>query len=112
MELLTGWLMITINELRLVVQFWTLGMPAALLTPLVFLGCAALQYLLLWQDGIRKWLLPLLFAGILLAGNASIFLIRSYAALLIVIGMCFAMAALLGALVGTALFQIWTRVRS
>ena len=105
--------MYLLNVLKNVVQFWTLGMPLSVVLPAVFLVSAILHGLMLWSMESRiKWMIPVLSAGILLAGEVSIWLIRSYMALLIIAVMHFAMAALLGALFGTLLYKLWTKVRS
>ena len=105
--------MYLLNVLKNLVQFWTLGMPLSILFPVVFLVSAILHGLMLWSMESRiKWMIPVLSAGILLIGEVSIWLIRSYMALLIIAVMHFAMTALLGALFGTLLYKLWTKVRS
>lgn len=105
--------MYLLNVLKNLVQFWTLGMPLSVVLPAVFLVSAILHGLMNWSMESRiKWMIPVLSAGILLAGEVSIWLIRSYMALLIIAVMHFAMAALLGALFGTLLYKLWTKVRS
>ena len=105
--------MYLLNVLKNLVQFWTLGMPLSILFPVVFIVSAILHGLMRWSMESRiKWMIPALSAGILLIGEVSIWLIRSYMALLIIAVMHFAMAALLGALVGTLFYKLWTKVRS
>lgn len=105
--------MYILNVLKNLVQFWTLGMPLSILFPVVFLVFAILHGLMLWSTESRiKWLIPILSAGIILVGEVSIWLIRSYAALVIIVVMHFAMTALLGTLFGTLFYKLWTKVRS
>ena len=101
------------NVLKNLVQFWTLNMPLSVVLPAVFLVSAILHGLMLWSTKSRiKWMIPILCAGLLVMGEVSIWLIRSYVALLIIAVMHFAMAALLGALFVTLLYKFWTKTRS
>ena len=101
------------NVLKNLVQFWTLNMPLSVVLPAVFLVSAILHGLMLWSTKSRiKWMIPILCAGLLVIGEVSIWLIRSYVALLIIAMMHFAMAALLGALFVTLLYKFWTKTRS
>ena len=101
------------NVLKNLVQFRTLDMPLSVVLPAVFLVSAILHGLMLWSTKSRiKWMIPILCAGLLVMGEVSIWLIRSYVALLIIAVMHFAMAALLGALFVTLLYKFWTKTRS
>lgn len=101
------------NVLKNILQFWTLGMPLSFLFPAIFAVSAVLQGFLLWcAKSWFRWTIPVLSAGILMIGEVTIWLIRSYAALIIIAVMHGFAAALLGALVSTLFYQLWKKVRS
>lgn len=89
-----------------------LGSPAKYLIPACFVLAAGLQILFLQKgSGKIRWLPPAAFAALLLVGEVSLWLIRSYTALLVIILMHFLMTALFGTFAGFILYKIWTKVR-
>ena len=101
------------NTLKNILQFWTLEMPLSFLFPAVFVIAAVLHGFLLWSVENRfKWIIPILSAGILVICEVSIWLIHSYAALIIIVAMHVFEAALLGTLVSTLFYQFLKKVRS
>ena len=71
-----------------------------------------LQFLILWstKETWMRWLLPLLFGGGALAFVALILLFESFFALLAIALLPYLVIVLIGSLIGTVFYQLWTKV--
>ena len=88
----------------------------ALVSPfgiLCFLWAIVLQFLIFrsTKEKVIRWILPLLFGGGALAFIALILLFESFFALLAVALLPYLVIVLVGSLVGTVLYKLWTKVR-
>ena len=101
-----------LNTFLLLLRFWEIGSPSRVLLPCVCLLFAVLHGFLRWGTGGREWWLPCLLIAAILACQIMIWLIHSYLALLLVVVMCYAEAALLGAGLGELLYRIWRKAGS
>ena len=97
------------NTLFLLFHFWELESFSRLLIPVTFLIGAVLHGFLRWGTDGRGWWLPCLLTAAILACQIMIWLIHSYLALLIVVGMCYTEAALLGTGLGELLYRMWRK---
>ena len=100
------------NTFLLLLRFWEIGSPSRVLLPCTCLLFAVLHGFLRWGTGGREWWLPCLLIAAILACQIMIWLIHSYLALLLVVVMCYAEAALLGAGLGELLYRIWRKAGS
>ena len=101
-----------LNTILLLLRFWEIGSPSRVLLPCTCLLFAVLHGFLRWGTGGREWWLPCLLIAAILACQIMIWLIHSYLALLLVVVMCYAEAALLGAGLGELLYWMWRRAGS
>ena len=101
-----------LNTIFLLLRFWEIGSPSRVLLPCTCLLFAVLHGFLRWGTGGREWWLPCLLIAAILACQIMIWLIHSYLALLLVVVMCYAEAALLGAGLGELLYRMWRKAGS
>ena len=101
-----------LNTIFLLLRFWEIGSPSRVLLPCTCLLFAVLHGFLRWGTGGREWWLPCLLIAAILACQIMIWMIHSYLALLLVVVMCYAEAALLGAGLGELLYRMWRRAGS
>ena len=73
-----------------------------------------LQFLILWNTRERwlRWLLPLLFGGGTAGFIALILLFESFFALLAIALLPYLVIVLIGTLIGTVLYKLWTKVHT
>ena len=91
--------------------YYEFGSPANYLLPIVFVAGGLLQVLCIRRlSGKKRWLAAAVLLACVLICEVSLWLIRSYTALLVVIAMHFFMAALLGAAAGGLCCKLWTKV--
>ena len=101
-----------LNTILLLLRFWEIGSPSRVLLPCTCLLFAVLHGFLRWGTGGREWWLPCLLIAAILACQIMIWMIHSYLALLLVVVMCYAEAALLGAGLGELLYRMWKKAGS
>mgnify|MGYP000019224431 CR=1 FL=1 len=100
------------NTFLLVLRFWEIGSPSRVLIPCTCLLFAVLHGFLRWgTNGHGRWL-PVLLTATILVCEVTIWLLHSYLAMLVVIGMCYAEAALLGTGLGELLYRLLIRKHS
>ena len=73
-----------------------------------------LQFLILWssKEKLMRWMLPLLFSGGTLAFIALILLFDSFFALLAIALLPYLVIVLMGTLIGTVIYKLWTKVHT
>ena len=64
------------------------------------------------KEKLMRWMLPLLFGGGALAFVALILLFESFFALLAIALLPYLVIVLMGTLVGTVLYKLWTKVHT
>ena len=89
----------------------------ALVSPfgiLCLLWAIVLQILIFWstKEKLMRWTLPLLFGGGTAGFIALILLFESFFALLAIALFPYLVIVLMGTLVGTVLYKLWTKVHT
>ena len=98
-----------LNTFLLFLRFWEIGGPSRVLLPCTCLLFAVLHGFLRWgTNGHGRWL-PVLLTATILACEVTILLLHSYLAMLVVIGMCYAEAALLGTGLGELFYRFFDK---
>ena len=98
-----------LNTILLILRFWEIGSPSRVLLPCTCLLFAILHGFLRWgKNGHGRWL-PVLLTATILACEVTILLLHSYLAMLVVIGMCYAEAALLGTGLGELFYRFFDK---
>ena len=81
---------------------------------LCFLWAIVLQFLIFWstEEKLMRWMLPILFGGGTAGFIALILLFESFFALLAIALLPYLVIVLIGTLIGTVLYKLWTKVHT